>query len=135
MGRSTACFRYLRHSILTSSRSQKLIRNACFLAPIFASGENLSFFLTAFDMDDFEPFVGGVYNVCDDFFDDGGIVNTADDIDDVGVTFDGRVDVDPINDGDVIVEVDTAMFPHPRCGNIVFPSVNDMIGCSVDLPS
>jgi len=24
-------------------------------------------------MDDFEPFVGGVYNMCDDFFDDGGV--------------------------------------------------------------
>ena len=74
---------------MTSSRLQKLIRNACFLAPISASGENLSFFLTLFIMDDFEPFVGGVCNICDDFFDDGGVFDTADDIDDVGVTFDG----------------------------------------------
>ena len=81
--------------------------NACFLVPIFASGENLSFFLTAFVMDDFEP------------------IDTADDIDDVGVTFDGRVDVDPIDDGDVDDEVDTA----------VFPSVNEMFRRLVDLPS
>ena len=100
--------------------------NACFLAPIFASGENLSFFLAAFVMNDFEAFVGGVYNICDDFFDDGGVVDDiADNIDDVGVTFDGRVDVDPIDDGDVDDEVDTA----------VFPSVNDMFRRSVDLPS
>ena len=45
---------------MTSLRLQKLIRNACFFAPIFALGENLSFFLTAVDMDDFKPFVGGV---------------------------------------------------------------------------
>ena len=113
MGRSTACFRYLRHSILTSLRSQKLIRNACFLALIFALGENLSFFLTSFVMDDFESFVGGVYNICDNFFDDGGIFDTDDNIDDVGVTFDERVDVDPINDGNVDDEVDPAMFPRP----------------------
>ena len=102
---------------MTSSRSQKLIMNACFLVPIFASGENLSFFLAAFVGDDFEPIVGGVYNICDDFFDDGGVVaDFADDINDVGVMFDGRVDVDPIDDGDVDDEVDTAGFP----------SVNDM---------
>ena len=135
MGRSTACFRYLRHSILTSLWSQKLIRNACFLAPIFASGENLSFFLMSFVMDDFEPFVGGVYNVCDDFFDDGGIFDTANNIDNVGVTFGGRVGIDPINDGDVNDEVNPTMFPRPFCGNTVFPSVNDMFRCSVDLPS
>ena len=106
------------------------------MAPIFASGENLSFFLMAFVMDDFEPIVGGVYNICDNFFDDGGVVDdTADDIDDVGVTFDRRVDVDPIDDGDVDDEVKAAMFPRPRCGNTVFPSVNDMFRCSVDLPS
>ncbi len=109
--------------------------NACFLAPIFASGENLSFFFTTFDMDDFEPFVGGVYNVYYDVFDDGGVVVTANGFADVGVTFDGRLDLDPMNDGDVDDEVDTAMFPHPRCGNTAFPSVNDMIGCSVNLPS
>ncbi len=108
--------------------------NACFLAPTFASGENLSFFFTTFDMDDFEPFVGGVYNICDYVFDDRGVVVTADGYD-VGVTFDGRLDVDLINDGDVDDEVDTAMFPRPRCGNTVFPSVNNMIGCSFDLPS
>ncbi len=34
-----------------------------------------------------------------------------------------------------IFPVDTAMFPRPRCSNTVFPSVNDMIGCFVDLPS
>ena len=72
-------------------------------------------------MDDFEPFVGGVYNVRDNFFDDGGVVHTANDIDDVGV-----VDIDPINDSNVNDEVDTAMFPRPRCGNTVSPSVNDM---------
>ncbi len=105
------------------------------MAPIFASGENLIFFSTAFVMDDFKPFVGGVYNVCDDFCDDGGVDDTADDINNVGVTFDGQVDVDPINDGDVNDEVDTAMFPHPRCGNTVFLGVNDMFRCSVDLPS
>ena len=38
-----------------------------FLALIFASGENLSFFLTSFVMDDCEPIVGCVYNVCNDF--------------------------------------------------------------------
>ena len=95
--------------------------NACFLAPIFTSGENFSFFLA---MDDFEPIVGGVYNICDDFFGDGGVADDiADDIDDVGVTFDGRVDVDPIDDGDVDDEVDTA----------VFSSVNDMFRRSVEL--
>ncbi len=109
--------------------------NACFLAPTFVSDENLSFFFTTFDMDDFKPFVGGVYNICDDVFDDGGVVVTANSFDDVGVTFDGRLDVDPINDGNVNDEVDTAMFLRPQCGNTVFPSVNDMIGCSVDLPS
>jgi hypothetical protein len=67
--------------------------NACFLASIFASGENFSFFLA---MDDFEPIVGGVYNIFDAFFDDGGVVaDIADDID----------------DGDVDDEVDTAGFP------------------------
>ena len=77
-------------------------------------------------MNDFEAFVGGVYNICDDFFDDGGVVDDiADNINDVGVTFDGRVDVDPIDDGNVDDEVDTA----------VFPSVNDMFRRSVDLPS
>ena len=86
-----------------------------------------------------------LFNVCNDFFDDGGVVDTADDIDNffdvgdvvnnVGVTFDGRVDVDPIDDGDVNDEVDTAMFPRPRCGNTVFSSVKDKIGCSVDLPA
>ena len=84
--------------------------NACVLAPIFDAGENFSFFLA---MDDFEPIVGGVYNIFDAFFDDGGVVaDIADDIDDVGVMFfDGRFDVDPIDDGDVDDEVDTAGFP------------------------
>ena len=83
--------------------------NACFLAPIFASGENFSFFLA---MDDFEPIVGGVYNIFDAFFDVGGVVaDIADDIDDVGVMFDGRFDVDPIDDGDLDDEFDTAGFP------------------------
>ena len=60
--------------------------NACFLAPIFALGENLSFFLA---MDYFEPIVGGVYNICDNFFDDGGVVaNFTDKINDVGDKFD-----------------------------------------------
>ncbi len=84
--------------------------NACFLVPIFASGENFSFFLA---MDDFfEPIVGGVYNIFDAFFDDGGVVaDIADDINDVGVMFDGRFDDDPIDDGEVDDEVDTAGFP------------------------
>jgi hypothetical protein len=69
------------------------------------------------------------------FFDDGGIVYTVDDINNVGVTFDGRDDVDPINDGNFNDKVDTAMFPRPRCGNTVSPSVNDMFRCSVDLSS
>ena len=86
-------------------------------------------------MDDFEPFVGGVYNMCDNFFDEGGIFDTADDIDDIGVTFDGRVDVDPIDDGNVDDKVDPARFPRPCCGNTVFPSVNGMFRCSVNLPS
>ncbi len=77
-------------------------------------------------MDDFEAFVGGVYNICDDFLDDGGVVDDiADDINDVGVTFDGRVDVDPIDDGGVDDEVDTA----------IFPSVKDRFRRSIDLPS
>ncbi len=59
MGRSALCFTNLRHSILTSSGSQKLRRNACFLAQLFDCGENLSFFLTAIDMDEFESIVGG----------------------------------------------------------------------------
>ena len=122
MGRSTACFRYLRHSILTSSRSQKLMMNACFLAAMFSLGENLSFFLA-------EPIVGGVYDICDDIFDDVGVVNdTAVDIDDDGVMFDGRVDVDPSDNGDAVDEVDTEMIPRPRC-------CNDMFRCSVDLPA
>jgi hypothetical protein len=112
------CFRYLRRSILTSSWSQKLIGNACFFVPLFDSGENLSFLLTAIDMDDFKPFVG----VCDMYatiFDDGGIVDTANDIDEglkvegfpttcFGVTFDELVDVDRISDSNVDDEVKTA---------------------------
>ncbi len=31
-----------------------------FLAQLFDCGENLSFFLTAIDMDEFKPIVGGV---------------------------------------------------------------------------
>ena len=143
MGRSTACLRYLRHSILTSSQLQKLIRNACFFAPLFDSGENLSFFLMAIDMDDFEPFVGGVWNVFDNFFDDGGIVDTAEDINKglevegvpvnwFGVTFDELVDVDRINDGDVDDEVKTAGFQPPRCGNTFFlPIGNGYVGDEV----
>jgi hypothetical protein len=70
-------------------------------------------------MDDFKPIVGGVYNIWDEFFDDGGIdIN-----DDVGVTFDGRVDINPIDDGNVDDEVITA----------VFPIFNDMFRRSVDL--
>ena len=62
------------------------VMNACFLAPIFALGENLSFFLA---MDDFEPTAGGVYNICDNFFDGGGVVaNFAYGIDNVGEMFD-----------------------------------------------
>ncbi len=60
MGRSALCLTYLRHSILTSSGSQKLRRNACFLAQVFDCEENLSFFLAAFDMDEFESIGGGV---------------------------------------------------------------------------
>ena len=105
---------------MTSSRSQKLIMNACFLAPIFASGENFSFFLA---MDDFKPIVGGVYNIFDAFFDDGGVVaDFADDIDDVGVMFDGRFDVVPIDDGDVDDEIDTAGFPSGKYTSR--PSIN-----------
>ena len=86
--------------------------NACFLVPIFASGENLSFFLAAFVGDDFEPIVGGVYNIFDAFLDDGGIVaDIADDINDVGVMFDGRFNVDPFDDGNVDGKVNTAGFP------------------------
>jgi len=70
--------------------------------------------------------LGVCITICNDFFDDGGIVDDiADDIDNVGVMFDGRVDVDPIDDGDVDDDVDTA----------VFPSVNNMFRRSVDLPS
>ncbi len=82
-------------------------------------------------MDDFEPFVGGVQNVCNDFFDDGGVVNAANDIDEglqvegfpttcFDVTFDKIVNDDPIDDGDVDDVVETAGFPHPRCGNTFF---------------
>ena len=93
---------------MTSLRSQKLIMNACFLVPIFALGENFSFFLT---MDDFKPIVGGVYNFFDAFFDDGGVVaNIADNINNVGVMFDGPFGVDPIDDGNVDDEIDTAGF-------------------------
>ncbi len=80
-------------------------------------------------MDDFEPIVGGVYNICDDFFDDVGVVNdTTVDIDNVDVMFDGRVDVDPSDDGDVDDKVYTEMIPRPRC-------CNDLFRCLVDLPS
>ena len=79
---------------------------ACFLAPIFASGGNFSFFLT---MDDCKPIVGGVFNFFDAFFDDGGVVaNIADNINDVGVMFDGRFGDDLINDGNVDDNIDTA---------------------------
>ena len=74
-------------------------------------------------MDDFKPIVGGVYNIFDAFFDDGGVVaNFADDIDDVGVMFDGRFDVDPIDDGDVDDEIDTAGFPSGKYTSR--PSIN-----------
>ena len=70
---------------------------ASFLAPMFASGENFSFFLA---MDDLEPIVGGVYIIFDAFLNDGGVVaDIASDIDDVGVMFEGRFDVDPIDNG------------------------------------
>ncbi len=76
-----------------------------------------------------EPIVGGVYDICDDVFDDVGVVNdTAVDIDNDGVMFVGRVDVDPSDDGDVDDEVDTEMIPRPLC-------CNDMFRCSVDLPA
>ena len=54
-------------------------------------------------MDDFEPIVGGAYNIFDALFDEGGVVaDIADDIVNVGVMFfDGRFDVVPIDDGDV----------------------------------
>ena len=85
-------------------------------------GENLSFFLA-------EPIVGGVYDICDDIFDDVGIDNdTAVDIDDDGVMFDVRVDIDPSNNGDVDDEVDTEMIPRPRYCNNTFR-------CSVNLPA
>ena len=74
-------------------------------------------------MDDFEPIVGGVYNIFDTFFDDGGIVaDFADGIDDVGVMFDGRFDVVPIDDGDVDDEIDTAGFPSGKYTSR--PSIN-----------
>ena len=50
--------------------SQKLMMTACFLAAKFSLGENLSFFLA-------EPIVGGVYDVCDDVFDDVGVVTIS----------------------------------------------------------
>jgi hypothetical protein len=76
-----------------------------------------------------EPIVGGVYDICDDVFDDVGVVNdTAVNIDDDGVMFVGQVDVDPSNDCDVDDEVDTEMIPRPLC-------CNDMFRCSVDLPA
>ena len=136
MGRLAACFRYLRHLILTSSRLQRLIRHTCFLAQLFDCGENVSFFLTAIDMDDFKPFVGGVWNVFVNFFDDGGIVDTADDISKwlevegdpttcFGVTLDELADVDQIDDGDVDNKVKTAGFPRPRCGNPLFLPIGD----------
>ena len=41
-------------------------------------------------MDDFEAIAGGVYNICNYFFDDGGVVAYfADNIDNVGDLFDG----------------------------------------------
>ncbi len=136
MGRLAVCFRYLRHSILTSLRSQELIRNACFLVQLFDLGENLSFFLTVIDMDDFEPIVGGVWNVFVNFFDDGGVVDTADDIDEglkvegvqttcFGVRFHELVDIDRIHDGDVDDEVETVGFPRPRCGDPLFPPIGN----------
>ncbi len=75
-------------------------------------GENLSFFLTPIDMDDFEPFVGSLWNVCNNLLDDGGVVDTTDNINKglkvegfpttrFGVTFDELVEVDPIDDGDI----------------------------------
>ena len=66
-------------------------------------------------MDDFKPIVGGVYNFFDAFFDDGGVVaDISEDIDDVGVMFDGRFVVDPIDDGDVDDEIDTADFENGK---------------------
>jgi hypothetical protein len=51
-------------------------------------------------MDDLEPIVGGVYIIFDAFLNDGGVVaDIASDIDDVGVMFEGRFDVDPIDNG------------------------------------
>ncbi len=81
------------------------------MVQLFDCGENLSFFLTAFDMDEFESIVGGVWDVFVDFF-YGGVVDTADDIDEwlnvdglpitcFGFACDELVDVDQIDDGDV----------------------------------
>ena len=39
--------------------------------------------------------------------------------------FDELVDVDQINDGNVDDEVEIAGFPHPRCGNPLFPPIGD----------
>ena len=85
------------------------------MGQLFDCGENLSFFLAAFDMEEFESIAGGVWNVFVDFF-DGGVVVTADDIDEwlevdvlpitcFGVACDELVDVDQINDGDVDDEI------------------------------
>ena len=100
-----------------------------FYAIIF--GWNFNLFLTAIDMDDFEPFVGGVWIVCDDLFDDGGDVDTANNIDKglevegfpttcFGVTFDELVNLDLINNGNVDDEVKTAGFSRPWCGDTFF---------------
>ena len=105
------------------------------MAQLFDCGENLSFFLTAFDMEEFESIVGGVWNVFVDFF-DGGVVVTADDIDKwlevdglpitcFGVACDELVNVDQIDDGDVDDEIEMAWFPGPRCGNPLFPPIGD----------
>jgi hypothetical protein len=80
MVESTECLRYLRHSILTWSWLQKLIRNVGFFALIFASGENLSFFLTADDINDGELVFMGVENKDGDC-----------------------IDIDCINNGNVVI--------------------------------
>ena len=52
-----------------------------------------------------------------------------------GVTFDRLADVDRIDDGDFDDEVNKAGIPRPRCGDTDFLGVNNMIECSIDLPS
>jgi hypothetical protein len=80
MGRLTKCLMYFRNLILTWLRLQKLIRNAGFFMPIFASGENLSFFLMVDDINDGKLVSMGVEN------DDNNCIN-----------------INCINDGNIVV--------------------------------